>query len=213
MNTMTTSLLVVFTLAIWPTLMTILLMVTVIQVCLTEMWTGVVALPHHSGLGLTFSRISHITDCTLFCRSSFSLFFCLFYIITEAFSFHFKTDTSVQSSAGHDWVPTLFMWYDMYVIVKHYSQFWHDKIIIQRRISSNTKVSVTKSGHIMMRTVIPWSRCVTTDKHRYCTPNDKLTPHWNIPTQSEQTSTISPLCHKIWCCFDGYFLKIFFQTQ
>ena len=131
-----------FTLAIWWTLTKILQTVTVtkIQVFLIEIQTGVMVVRHHSRSGLTFSRISHITDCTLFCRSSFSLFFCLLYIIIPAMPWAF---TLVHSSTGHDQVPTFFMCCEMYVMWNN-CQLLHNKVIIQRRICNNTKASFTQ---------------------------------------------------------------------
>ena len=78
------------------------------------MSTGVAAVRHRSGLGLTFSRISHIKT-KLFCRFSLYLFLlvlrnlssnaqlCFFVVV-----FFSLTDTLVRSSTGHDRMPTLF---------------------------------------------------------------------------------------------------------
>ena len=86
--------------------------------------------------------------------------------------------------------------------IKCSSQLLHNKVISQRRISNNTKASLTKiwphnklciSVWIMHICVISWSRCVVTGKHRYCTPNDKLNPHWHTYQTSE--NKLQPFLH------------------
>ena len=176
----------------WQTLMKILLTVTEIQVCLIKMWTGLMAVCHHGGLGLHCS-----VDLV-----------CLFHIIITARPWAL----SAQSPTGHDQVPPLFLCCDTYLIQKNTTLNCSIIKLSFKGGSPTTLRQVSlKSGHILMHISVGFH-----DQGELLQVNTGIVlqmtgrHHNDTHTNTEQTSITSPLCHKIWCFSDEYFFFFFF---